>query len=62
MLGILCVAFVLFGGMLFLGLCEVAVEKLYERGAFEWLFGEEYLPEEEESFEPERMFADKSAC
>ncbi len=45
MMGIVYLALLLFGSMVVLGLCGLAVEKLCEAGYFQNLFGEGYEEE-----------------
>ena len=42
MLGIIYLALITFGGMVVLGLCGLAAEKLCEAGYFQNLFGKDY--------------------
>ena len=45
MLGIIYLALITFGGMVVLGLCGLAAEKLCEAGYFRSLFGKDYEEE-----------------
>ncbi len=45
MLGIIYLALITFGGMVVLGLCGLAAEKLCEAGYFQNLFGKDYEEE-----------------